>query len=210
MKIEWIFGGLLCLLTITSQGEAGSIFKFEDNEGTVHFSDEIPETNYKIHVISFHETLRKAIKRTSKADLKKMITKLSEEFRMEPHLVQAVVKAESEYDPMAVSRSGARGLMQLMPATAESLGVRNIHDPEENIRGGIRYLKKLMTRFPNNVDHAIAAYNAGERAVIKYNGVPPFAETVDYVKKVRKYYDELKTRATESASINAPSYKTAF
>jgi soluble lytic murein transglycosylase-like protein len=105
--------------------------------------------------------------------------------RIDPALIAAVIRVESNYAPRAVSRKGARGLMQLMPATARRLGVTRSFDPRENIRGGTAYLAELAFRFgETSVDLILAAYNAGERAVEEYQGVPPFRETREYVRKV--------------------------
>ena len=102
-------------------------------------------------------------------------------------LVSAVIKAESDYNPRIVSHKGARGLMQLMPATAKRFGVTNSFDPAENIYGGTKYLRWLLNKFDGNADLAVAAYNAGEGNVWKYNGVPPFRETVNYINRIAKH-----------------------
>ncbi|MFZ5755729.1 MAG: lytic transglycosylase domain-containing protein [Pseudomonadota bacterium] len=104
-------------------------------------------------------------------------------------LVKAVVHAESAFDKDAISRAGARGLMQLMPATAAMLNVTDIHDPRQNINAGARYLRMMLDRFHGNTRHALAAYNAGEANVRKYGGIPPFPETKDYVGKVMQLSD---------------------
>ncbi|MFN4895755.1 MAG: lytic transglycosylase domain-containing protein [Pseudomonadota bacterium] len=111
------------------------------------------------------------------------IDRASSDHDVDPALVRAVIHAESAFNPYAVSPKGARGLMQLMPATARMLGVKNSFSPESNIRGGTKYLAQLLKRFRNEA-HAIAAYNAGEVPVNKYNGVPPYSETREYVKRV--------------------------
>ena len=114
-------------------------------------------------------------------------------YQLPEQLVRAVIKVESDYDPRALSSAGARGLMQLMPETAERLGVKDINDPRENIYGGVRYLRLLANMFNGNLDFTIAAYNAGENAVISHGGIPPYAQTRDYVVKVTKFYRRYRT-----------------
>ncbi len=116
------------------------------------------------------------------------IARFAREFKVDSKLVKAVVRTESCFDKQAVSVAGARGLMQLMPPTAKSLGVSDSFDPEQNLRGGTRYLSELMSRYSNNIELALAAYNAGPGAVKKYDGIPPYPETRRYVEKVMKYY----------------------
>jgi hypothetical protein len=103
-------------------------------------------------------------------------------------LVSAVIRAESNYEPRAISRKGARGLMQLMPSTAQRLDVRKPFDPAANVAGGVRYLKELAERFHHRPDLVLAAYNAGEHAVESYNGVPPYRETIGYVKRILSWW----------------------
>jgi soluble lytic murein transglycosylase-like protein len=119
-----------------------------------------------------------------------MIGENGKTFGVDPALVRAVAETESGLDPLATSPAGARGLMQLMPSTAQSLGVVDIYDPGENIRAGVRYLRALLDRF-GNVELAIAAYNAGPAAVLRFAGVPPFPETQAYVANVLSRYRRL-------------------
>lgn len=112
----------------------------------------------------------------------------SEKYGIDESLVKAVIYTESYFNPNATSKKGASGLMQLMPATAEKYGVSDLYNPHQNIVAGIKHLSYLMTLFPNNLKHVLAAYNAGENAVNKYNGIPPYRETQGYVKKVMKHF----------------------
>lgn len=124
-----------------------------------------------------------------------MIDEVAHKSRLYPALLHAVVKAESAYDPNAVSSAGAVGLMQLMPGTASRYGVADSRDPKANVEGGARYLRNLLTRYNNDIKLALAAYNAGEKAVEKYgNEIPPYPETQGYVKKVLAFYIENRKR----------------
>jgi soluble lytic murein transglycosylase-like protein len=107
-------------------------------------------------------------------------------------LVHAVIKAESDYNVFARSRKGAQGLMQLMPDTARLHNVSNVHDPAENIEGGVRHLRLLLDRFSGDLALSLAAYNAGIKAVEQYRGVPPYAETQEYVRRVLRFYDRYR------------------
>ena len=112
--------------------------------------------------------------------------------QLDPALIKAIIMAESGYNTRAISKKGAKGLMQLMPATAQALGVEDIFNPKQNISGGVRYFKQLVTQFDGDVELALAAYNAGSRNVMHYQGIPPFKATQYYIKKVFKYYEIYK------------------
>jgi soluble lytic murein transglycosylase-like protein len=118
-------------------------------------------------------------------------------YKIDPCLVKAIIMAESGYNPKAISKRGAKGLMQLMPSTAEALGVEDIFNPEQNISGGIRYFKQLVKRFDGDVKLALAAYNAGSQNVRHYQGIPPFKSTQYYIEKVFEYYKLYKSQLTE-------------
>lgn len=123
-----------------------------------------------------------------------LIRNTASRFGVDAALVKAVVHVESGFDPYAVSAKGASGLMQLMPQTASRYGVRRIFDPRQNITGGVRYLRDLLSEFAGNTRLALAGYNAGENAVIRYNGVPPYPETRGYVAQVMSLYERYQVR----------------
>lgn len=121
-----------------------------------------------------------------KTEYDNLIHSIAQKYRVEHTLIHSIIRAESNYDRFAVSPKGALGLMQLMPATAIQYGVRNVFDPRENIEGGVKYLKDLINLFGGKTDLVLAAYNAGQEAVKKYNGIPPYPETKNYIYKIMK------------------------
>ena len=121
-----------------------------------------------------------------------IIQEASNRYQVDPALIRAIIMAESSCNPRAISKKGARGLMQLMPSTAKALGVEDSFNPEHNIHGGVKYFKQLLDRFDGDTQMALAAYNAGSRKVRQYNGVPPFKATRYYIKRVFSYYTRYK------------------
>jgi len=129
-----------------------------------------------------------------------VIVEAAKKFDVDAALVSAVIKAESDFNPREYSNKGAQGLMQLMPGTAVRFGVTNAWDPVSNIYGGVRYLRWLLEKFDNNADFAVAAYNAGEGNVWKYNGVPPFRETINYVNRIARHIRERAAGSEQRAA----------
>ncbi len=203
-------------LSVAVSGERparADIYQYTDAEGVVHFTNTRP-ANAQARLYIKGDAQRHAWTGVpvppSDRDPARY-TRYDEDIRaaaalyqIPEQLVRAVIKVESDYDPRAVSRSGACGLMQLMPATAEILQVHDIHDPRENIFGGTRFLRILANDFNGDLSLTIAGYNAGEDAVVRAGGVPPIAETQDYVVKVTHFYRRYRTVLdTVEASIGA-------
>ena len=189
MLCRWItfHGVLLCSLLCFVPLSFGDIYRFQDERGVWHFSNVRNDPRFRLYMRTPNHT--KPASRYIR-DYDEAITKASKQFRVEPSLIKAVIRAESDFDRKAVSRKGAQGLMQLMPNTAQQMEVANPFDPEENILGGTRYLSLMLERFQNNVQLALAAYNAGPERVEQYSGIPPFPETRTFVERVLRFYDQ--------------------
>ena len=164
------------------------IYKYVDKEGVLHLTN-VPSDHNAKYVMIMKE---KRILFQPNIDVNKyddLITKAADKFKLDSALIKAVIKAESNFNHRAVSHVGAQGLMQLMPKTASDLKVEDSFHPEKNIEGGARYLRYLLNTYKGNLTLALAAYNAGETAVAKYNyNVPPYRETQNYVKRVFSFY----------------------
>lgn len=180
---------------------AGSLFKNKDKNGVVTFSD-APMVRGQVVRTSYVEFVRKPTGSNpcsgisaSQLDAKgralnEEFEKVAIKFSVDPALLKAVARAESCFDPSAVSSAGAKGLMQLMPTTAKAMGVTNILDPKQNLLGGAQYLAAMLARYSSDTRLALAAYNAGPGNVDKYNGVPPFNETRRYITAVKKFHQD--------------------
>jgi soluble lytic murein transglycosylase-like protein len=123
-----------------------------------------------------------------KAEYDEIVRSIAKKYRVEHTLIHSIIRAESNYDRFAISSKGALGLMQLMPSTAIQYGVKNVFDPRENIEGGVKYLKDLIKLYKGKTDLVLAAYNAGQEAVRKFNGIPPYRETRNYISKIMKRF----------------------
>lgn len=181
---------------------SADIYSFRDEKGVVHFTNikgldprfKMVRKEGALNPVSYTPT---AAYTPNSADLQRyasIIKNASQAYGVDAMLVHAVISAESNYNPNAVSRTGAQGMMQLMPDTARRYGVQNSMDPIENIHGGTKYLRDLLAMFKGRMDLAVAAYNAGENAVIRSGGIPPYAETRSYVPKVLAYYRDFQKR----------------
>lgn len=176
------------------------IYKYVDKDGVIHFSNVPTNGEWKLII------KEKRVHFNLGQDFEKYdaeIWKASQRYSVDYNLVRAVIKAESNFNPKAVSRAGARGLMQLMPQTATLLQVSDSFHPDQNIDGGVRYLRYLLNLFNDNLSLALAAYNAGENAVFRYRGIPPYQETQTYVQRVLQYFQKY---SRESRSPAQPSH----
>jgi len=185
MKIN-LFITLLLFLCIGSA--RADTYKYVDENGSVHFTN-VP-TEIKFKRISREKVAPKVSESSHQKKSEPIIELLSKKYSVDPALIKAVIKAESDFNPKAVSSKGARGMMQLTPATAKELNVEDSFNISDNLEGGVKYLKYLLDLFDDNLIFAVAAYNAGENAVKKYNNIPPYPETQNYVRKVLTYYSD--------------------
>ena len=171
-----------------TRNAAADIYMRVGKNGTVSFSNVPVSNGYSLYMRTKNYNNAKFNGYGSNL-YKQIILKASKKYHVSPKLIEAVIKVESGYDSSAVSDKGAEGLMQLMPQTQKMLNVSDPFNPSQNIYGGTEYLKRLIVKYNGNLHLALAAYNAGSRAVNKYGGVPPYDETQNYVKEVLNYYD---------------------
>lgn len=167
---------------LTSAATA-EIYTYEDERGVIHFTDNPPTSRYTPYVPSWWE---------KKQTITQIIKNCAQKFDLEEALIKAVIKVESDFDARALSSKGAAGLMQLIEETAQDMKVSNRYDPSDNINGGSKYLRKMLDMFNEDLDLALAAYNAGPTTVKNYKRIPPYPETQRYVKKVKRYLDHYR------------------
>ena len=169
---------LLIALLFNSVASDAAIYRYVDESGRMHFTNVPTSSRYRFYR-SDGENYR----------LETLINHFADKFSLDAALIKAVIKVESDFNPRVISSKGAQGLMQLMPGTAQEIGVSNPFDPSQSIYGGSFYLRKMLDSFDLNLDYALAAYNAGPTTVRKYGGIPPYKETQNYVKRVKHYFD---------------------
>ncbi|MFK7989641.1 MAG: lytic transglycosylase domain-containing protein [Sandaracinaceae bacterium] len=207
---------LLCLAAglFVAPSARADIYTYTDANGVVHYSNSPPPRQRGVRRIRTPEraappatSASRGVRDTSTARFSRydaVIREAAALYQLPESFLRAVIKVESNYHAEVVSRAGASGLMQLMPATAARMGVTDVFDPRQNILGGARYLRILANQFNGDLVLTVAAYNAGEGAVLRYRGIPPYAETQGYVRRVlRWYYDFLEAEPTGRQAIVA-------
>lgn len=188
IRINFLIVGICCfayiMLTAVTPLYA-DIYVRVDSEGVLHFTNVPTSSNYKIYI---KEKPNKPLKSYPTNLYDPVISEASKKHGVSFSLLKALIKTESDFNPRAVSRAGAMGLMQIMPENIRRLKIKDPFDPKDNIMGGTRYLKQLINRFNGKLHLALAAYNAGPGVVEKYQRIPPFQETENFVKQVMEYY----------------------
>lgn len=181
---------LLIVFSISGVERAfADIYMYIDTLGVVHFTNVPTSSKYKLYI---KEKLKKSFSGISTKKYDDMIMKAHKKYGVEFSLIKAVIKVESDFNPEAVSKKGAKGLMQIMPDNFKSLAVKDPFNPYQNIMAGAFYLQQLLKRYEDKLHLALAAYNAGPEAVDKYKKIPPYKETQNYVKEVMKTYSRYK------------------
>ena len=188
------------------------IFKYTDENGVVCYTD-APFGKKTQRVIKEKKIIENTALASMGSDYSNYVQKAATKYAIEPELIHAVIKTESNGNHRAVSKKGAMGLMQLMPSTANDMNVSNPFNPEDNIEGGTKYLKAMLDKFDGNLTLALAAYNAGPKAVEKYGSVPPITETKQYVNRVFSLYNgkrSYNTAAPAEKEKPTPIYKVVL
>jgi soluble lytic murein transglycosylase-like protein len=188
------------VMTLSETNAGAEIYSFVDANGVMNFSNAPADPRYKKLRLTASRVLPIKAAASSR-EVHRAILLHSEQNRVDPALVRAVIKAESSFNSRAVSRKGAIGLMQLMPRTAHSLNLSNPYDAHQNISGGVRHLRYLLDRFQGNVPLALAAYNAGETRVSRESRIPRIGETREYVRRVMRYYKDYRQKELATAGL---------
>lgn len=197
MKFLTILALIFSLFSFPDLSSAG-IYRYEDENGVVYFTNCPRDSKFKLYIreskddVGGEESSRSVLPVAppgkNSAQFDSLIHEFSKKYEVDFALIKAMIQTESGFNPLAVSRKGAKGLMQLMPETALRMNVSDVFNPRENIEGGVRYFKYLLSLYNNDLRLSLAAYNAGENTVSALRSIPPYRETIDYVRKVLSHY----------------------
>ena len=192
---------LFLSIFLSANPSLAGIYRYVDENGVIHFTNcprdpqfqlYIRESKEDVGIESPAQTSTPSFSSADSRNFDSFITEFAKKYEVDFALIKAIIRAESGFNPYAISRKGAKGLMQLMPETALRMKVSNVFSPKDNIEGGVRYFKYLLSLFDNDLRLSLAAYNAGENVVSQLGTIPPYRETVDYVRRVLNFYRSYK------------------
>ncbi len=189
MKAFWFHFLVVAFLVLWPEGTPADIYKYIDSDGVLHFTNVPTSSGYQLYL---KEKSKNSRNYAGSKTYDRLIENAQKKHGIDFHLIKAVINVESAFDPKAVSKKGAKGLMQIMPSNFKSLYLSDPFNPSENIMAGTLYLKRLFKKYGNKLGLVLAAYNAGPEAVDKYKAIPPFDETQNYVRKVMETYNHYK------------------
>lgn len=196
---SFFFFNIIVLSSAIPFSASADIYRYVDAKGTVHFTNVPTDKRFKLYIPSGNFCHFRFNNRFNNSNYEPIIREVANKYQVDYNLVRAIIKAESDFNPSAISPKGAKGIMQLMPATAEDMSVKNVFSPRDNIEGGVKYLRRLLNIFNNDLRLVVAAYNAGENAVIGCNyTIPPYNETQEYVRRVFSYLRSYKNGSNKN------------